>query len=105
MYKDKEKSITAAKACAFKITKHRLMNENKIKAYRTKLISALVFKDYKKYCDILMQLANYVGAELDFAYNLFVDFEENKDIAYAFINGLGAKYSENKETESGNEEA
>ncbi len=105
MYKDKEKNITVAKACAFKITKHRLMNENKIKAYRTKLISALVFKDYKKYCDILMQLANYVGAELDFAYNLFVDFEENKDIAYAFINGLGAQYSENKETESGNEEA
>lgn len=97
MYQDKEKSIKAAKGCAFHITQNKLMNENKIKSYRTKLISALVFKDYKRYCDILMQLANYIGIELDFAYNLFVDFEENEDIAYAFVNGLGAANKENKE--------
>lgn len=97
MYQDKEKSIKAAKGCAFHITQNKLMNENKIKSYRTKLISALVFKDYKRYCDILMQLANYIGIELDFAYNLFVDFEKNEDIAYAFVNGLGAENKENKE--------
>lgn len=102
MYQDKEKNIKAAKGCAFHITKNKLMNENKIKSYRTKLISALVFKDYKRYCNILMQLANYIGVELDFAYNLFVDFEKNEEIAYAFVNGLGAT---NKETKDENEEA
>lgn len=97
MYQDKEKNIKSAKGCAFYITQNKLMNENKIKSYRTKLISALVFKDYKRYCDVLMQLANYIGIELDFAYNLFVDFEKNEEIAYAFVNGLGATNKETKE--------
>ncbi len=105
----KEKCINAAKYCAFNITKNELMRDkksNKLKAYRTKLTSALVFKDYKRYCDILMQMANYLEIELDFAYNLFVDFEKNEDIAYAFVNGLGATRDEkNKGTESKNEEA
>lgn len=80
-------------------------NSNKLKSYRTKLTSALVFKDYKRYCDILMQMANYLNMELDFAYNLFVDFEENEDIAYAFVNGLAAgKDEKNKEIEGKNEE-
>lgn len=105
MYQDKAKSIKAAKACAFYITKNKLMNENKIKSYRTKLTSALVFKDYRRFCDILMQLANYIGVELDFAYNLFVDFEKNEYIAYAFVNGLGAANNDvNKETKDENKE-
>lgn len=105
MYKDKEKCIEAAKHCAYNITKNKLMNKNKIRAYRTKLTSALVFKDYKRYCDVLMQLANYIGIEIDFAYNLFVDFENNIGIAHAFINGLKPDYDENSETEAKNEEA
>ena len=109
MYGEKEKCIKAAKYCAFNITKNELMSDkksNKLRAYRTKLTSALVFKDYKRYCDVLMQMANYLNMELDFAYNLFVDFEKNEDIAYAFVNGLGATRDEkNKETESKNEEA
>ena len=37
--------------------------------------------------------------------NLFVDFEENEDIAYAFVNGLAAgKDEKNKEIEGKNEE-
>ena len=108
MYEEKEKCINSAKYCAFHITKNSLMsgnNSNKLKSYRTKLTSALVFKDYKRYCDILMQMANYLNMELDFAYNLFVDFEENEDIAYAFVNGLAAgKDEKNKETEGKNEE-
>ena len=108
MYEEKEKCINSAKYCAFHITNNSLMsgnNSNKLKSYRTKLTSALVFKDYKRYCDILMQMANYLNMELDFAYNLFVDFEENEDIAYAFVNGLAAgKDEKNKETEGKNEE-
>ena len=109
MYEEKEKCIRSAKYCAFNVTKNSLMsdkNSNKLRAYRTKLTSALVFKDYKKYCDVLMQMANYLNMELDFAYNLFVDFEKNEDIAYAFVNGLGAGNNEkNKETEDKKEEA
>lgn len=61
---------------------------NKITSYRTKLTSAIVFKDYKRFCDILMQLANYCDVQFTFAYDLFEDFEGNKDLAYAFINAL-----------------
>ena len=54
---------------------------------------------------MMICLMNYLNMELDFAYNLFVDFEENEDIAYAFVNGLAAgKDEKNKETEGKNEE-
>ena len=62
-------------------------------------------KKLEEYLDKLMQMANYLNMELDFAYNLFVDFEENEDIAYAFVNGLAAgKDEKNKEIEGKNEE-
>ncbi|WP_206459266.1 type I CRISPR-associated protein Cas8a1/Csx8 [Anaerovorax sp. IOR16] len=82
--------IKQAKECAKKIVQtKKLLNPQKVKSYRTKLSSALVFKDYIRYCDILIQLANYAEVELDFAYKLFDNFEENKEIAYAFVNALG----------------
>lgn len=89
-----------AKRCAKEISKNKYLDKNKIKSYRTKLTSALIFKDYSRFCHILMQLANFTGADLDFAYKLFENFEENENIAYAFINGLGDKIEypkENKE--------
>ena len=51
-------------------------------------------------------MANYLDIDLDFAYNLFVDFEKNEDIAYAFVSWLNSGDDEkNKETEGKNEEA
>ncbi|MGN1318313.1 MAG: type I CRISPR-associated protein Cas8a1/Csx8 [Lachnospirales bacterium] len=86
-----------AQRCAKEISKNKYIDKNKVKSYRTKLTSALIFKDYSRFCQILMQLANVTEADLDFAYKLFENFEENENIAYAFINGLGDKIDYSKE--------
>ncbi|MBX4262156.1 type I CRISPR-associated protein Cas8a1/Csx8 [Clostridium estertheticum] len=62
--------------------------ENKVNSYKQKLISAITFKDYERFCEILLQLSSYSGVIFDFAYDLFEDFDENKNIAYTFINAL-----------------
>lgn len=69
--------------------------ENKVKSYRSKLISSLVFKDYNRYCEILLNLADYSGVNMYFAYDLFEDFEKNKDLAFAFANALTQNKSRN----------
>jgi CRISPR-associated protein Cst1 len=61
---------------------------NKLKSYRQKLTSAIVFKDYDRVCQILLQLSNFSGVNFDFAYDLYEDFEDNKEVAYTFINAL-----------------
>ena len=61
---------------------------NKIASYRTKLISALVLKDNERFCDILIQLAQYTDVQFNFAFELFENFDDNKDLAYAFVNAL-----------------
>ncbi len=61
---------------------------NKLKSYRQKLTSAVVFKDYDRVCQILLQLSNFSGVNFNFAYDLYEDFEENKEVAYTFINAL-----------------
>ncbi len=71
--------------------------ENKLRSYRTRLTSALVFRDYKKFNDTLLQLSNYVSdVDFSFAYSLFEDFEENESVAYSFVNGLGEENSNNE---------
>lgn len=69
------------------IVKKRI-EPNKTKSYRQKLISAITFKDYDRFSQILLQLSDYSGVIFNFAYDLFDDFEENKNVAYAFINAL-----------------
>lgn len=64
------------------------IDKNKVNSYQQKLISAICFKDYDKYCDILLNLSAYSGIAFDFAYDLFDDFEKNKNIAYAFAIAL-----------------
>jgi CRISPR-associated protein Cst1 len=61
---------------------------NKVNSYKQKLISAITFKDYERFCEILLQLSAYSEVVFDFAYDLFGDFDENKNIAYTFINAL-----------------
>jgi len=70
--------------------------ENKVNSYKQKLISSITFKDYERFCEILLQLSAYSGIVFDFAYDLFENFEENKNIAYTFVNAL------NKETNKEN---
>jgi CRISPR-associated protein Cst1 len=76
--------------------------ENKVNSYKQKLISAITFKDYERFCEILLQLSSYSGVVFDFAYDLFADFDENKNIAYTFINALNKEYKKDNGGE-GNE--
>lgn len=78
--------LKGAYACAKKVVE--VLPENKISSYRQKLISSIIFKDYDRANQILLQLSNYSGIEFGFVYDLFENFDENKDIAYTFINAL-----------------
>lgn len=78
--------MKGAYACAKKVVEK--IETNKIKSYRQRLISAIVSKDYDRVNDILLQLSSYSGVGFNFAYDLFEDFEANKDLAYTFINAL-----------------
>lgn len=81
-----EKKNKVAYACAKEVAK--ILPENKLESYRQKLTSAIVFNDYDRVCEILLQLSNYAEVSFDFAYDLFENFEGNKDVAYSFINAL-----------------
>lgn len=66
------------------------LESNKVNSYKQKLISALMFKDYDRFCEVLLQLSSYAKVVFSFAYDLFEDFEGNKNIAYAFVNALNS---------------
>ncbi len=84
--------MKVAYACAKQVTQN--IPENKVKSYKQKLISAMVAHDYNRVCEILLQLSSYSGVVFNFAYNLFEDFEQHKNIAYTFINALNSKKNE-----------
>lgn len=79
-------SMKNAYGCAKKVVEK--IPENKIESYRQKLISSVVFKDYDRCCQILLQMSNYCDIPFNFAFSLFENFEDNKDIIYTFINAL-----------------
>ncbi len=72
---------------------------NKISSYRTKLLSALIFHDYDRFSEILLSLSNYTDVYFPFAYDLFEDFEANKDAAYTFVSNFNEYSREKTETE------
>lgn len=82
-------------ACANEV--RNKIPENKLESYRQKFTSSIIFKDYDRVCQILLQLSGYSDVYFSFADELFMDFEKNKDIAYTFINALGKsnKFNEN----------
>lgn len=92
--KEVNQSMKRAYACAKKVAEE--LPENKVKSYRQKLISTVIFKDYDRCCQILLQLSNYTDTKFDFVYDLFEDFESNKDVVYTFINALTKKKEENQ---------
>lgn len=84
---------TAAKqawACAQEVRKSPAVKENKLRTYRTKLLSAIVGHNYDKASQILLHLSIYSGIYFPFASEIFADFEQNKDVFYTFIEALGA---------------
>ncbi|MBZ9691138.1 type I CRISPR-associated protein Cas8a1/Csx8 [Clostridium sp. M14] len=84
--KKMDKQMKSAYASAKRVMAE--IPENKVNSYKQKLISSITFKDYERFCEVLLQLSSYSGVIFDFAYDLFADFEENKNIAYTFINAL-----------------
>lgn len=85
-----KQNMKVACACAGQVVREfeKRKQLNKIASYRNKLISAIVFKDYDRFCDVLIQLAQYSGIQMNFAFDLFEDFEANKELAYSFVNAL-----------------
>ena len=72
---------------------------NKISSYRTKLLNALIFHDYDRFSETLLSLSNYTDVYFPFAYDLFEDFEANKDAAYTFVSNFNEYSREKTETE------
>ncbi|MGB6127801.1 MAG: type I CRISPR-associated protein Cas8a1/Csx8, partial [Psychrilyobacter sp.] len=85
---DKQK---VAYASAMQIKKALKNNPRKIRAYEQRLVSAITLKDYNKVCEILLHLSTYAQVSIGIAVDLFENFEENKNLAYTFINTLGEK--------------
>lgn len=81
--------LKGAYACAKRVAE--VLEINKLDSYKQKLTSSIIFKDYDRVCQILLQLSNYSGIEFNFVYDLYDNFEENKDLAYTFINALSKK--------------
>lgn len=87
--KNMTKGMTVAYACAKKVAER--LPENKRKSYRQRLTSSLALKDYSAFLDILAQLSNYTDIQFDFVYDLFENFEDNKELAYTFANAMTKK--------------
>ena len=105
---DKQKALDSARVVGFALANR--LEKNKVISYRNKLISCLTFKDYDRFCTVLLQLSSYANnakiinkendkktednkkisgtINMNFAYKLFEDFEENKNIAYTFVNAF-----------------
>lgn len=92
--------LKGAYACAKKVSE--VLEANKLESYRQKLTSSIVFKDYDRVCQILLQLSNYSGIEFNFAYDLYDNFEDNKDLAYTFANALTKKSNNDKNIKNSN---
>ena len=58
----------------------------------------MTFEDFDRFNIVLLNLSNYVDEPVDFAYDLFEDFEKNKELAYTFVNALRREpYDKQKE--------
>lgn len=96
-----EEKLRTSNKCAFKCAKtvSEKIEKNKLNGFRNQLINAITTRNYEGFCNILLNLSNYADVYFGFAFDLFEDFEKNKDIAYTFINALN-KDEDKKEKES-----
>ena len=97
--------MSSAYACAMQVRsnikkKISYNYENKIKTYQIKLSANLQNNDQKGFFDNLLSLSIYSGVNMTFVYDLYKDFEANRNLAYTFVNTLGKQ--EIKTSESGN---
>ena len=92
MTEQMKSAYRSAIVCTKELTRQN--KENKIKSYKQKLISAMVAEDYDRVNIVLLQLSEASDTPFAFMYDLFEDFERNKEIALTFINTLGYKGKE-----------
>jgi CRISPR-associated protein csx8 (provisional) len=86
----KGSSISAAEVTRYFKTNGQ---ENKIKGYQQRLANTLISKDYNRFIEIMLQLSSYTQVPFIFMHKLIEDFENNKNLAYNFINSLIIKSS------------
>lgn len=67
------------------------LQDNKLRTYEQKLITAISLKDYNKVKEILLHLSSVAQLPIRALIPLCLDFEKNKNLAYIFINSLGNK--------------
>lgn len=94
-------SVYIAKKCAETINK--TIDEKNIYKYKQKLTNSIVSKDYDNFSKILLHLSGFSKVSIPFAYDLFEDFDKNKDIAYSFVATLGTNNNYNNEKENNNQ--
>lgn len=82
---------TAINEIAEKIKSDFKNKKNKLRAYEKRLISAVTLKDYDRVQEILLHLSSNSKVRMEFLLDLFENFEENKNLAYTFINLIGDK--------------
>lgn len=94
--KNKKSAISTAMTIRGKMESSN--RSNKLSSYRHQLIGALVGNNYERFIEIMLQLSSYTETPLSFLNDLIQNFEENKNLAYIFVNTLNDyKYEENKE--------
>lgn len=105
-----EKKNSSARFTAQKVTESLMKKlagntegkRKKIDSYKQKLISALCFHDYDRFCEVLMRLSSLSEVPFEFAYVLYDDFETNKNIAFTFATALGEMPRTKQENEMSN---
>jgi len=87
---DKQK---LAHASAMEIREALKNTPRKIRVYEQRLVRAITLKDYDRVCEILLHISTDTQVSIGVAVDLFENFEDNKNLAYTFINALGEKRS------------
>lgn len=91
IYKNVSDKQKTAYISAMEIKKVLKNNPRKIRAYEQRLISAITLKDYNRVCEVLLDLSIHTQVIIEIAIDLLENFENNKNLAYTFINTLEDK--------------
>ncbi len=88
--KKKSAKLEWSSGAAWSVVQYFINNkqEKKIKTYRQRLANTLVYRDYDRFIEIMIQLSSYTEIAFPFMHTLIEDFEENKNLAYDFVNSL-----------------
>ena len=90
--KEKQKEhIEEIERITKKIKYSKNLQDNKIRGYKKRLISAINLKDYERVQELLLHLSATTQIRMNFLTDVFTDFEENKNLVYIFINLLREK--------------